>query len=117
MFSLTQLVAQAPTIGAKPSLDFSQTPDWVRYFFGSIFIILGILLLLIMFFSNKKVQNYRKRQLEQYKKENNIKSDISYKGARLVLPFSKVVQLYGPPILGVTLFFIGIIWITNNFQF
>lgn len=90
-------------------------PQWWEITFGVVLILLGIVLFFFQKNSKRKVEYYKKRQLEEYKKKNS-KFKGTYEEAKLLLPWSEKVRLTLWPILGLSLIIIGI-FLSTGFMF
>ncbi|WP_022935494.1 hypothetical protein ACJA28_01630 [Mesomycoplasma moatsii] len=89
-----------------------QIPKWWEITFGIVLILLGISLFFLQKKSKENVNYYRKRQLEEYRKQNP-KFKGNYEDAKLILPWSQRVKLLMWPIIGLSLIIIGIFFSTG----
>ena len=87
-------------------------PQWWEITFGIFLILLGISLFFLQKNSKRKVDYYKQRQLEEYKKQNP-KFKGTYEEAKLLLPWSEKTRLTLWPILGISLIIIGIFFSTG----
>lgn len=88
-------------------------PDWVGYSFGTIFIILGLVILTFIPRAKRNASIYRKRQLEEYNKQN--KSQITdYKKTKMFLPPWERTKYFAPTFFGVLFIFVGIAFMVGN---
>jgi len=101
----------------NPNIDKSHTllglPEWAGYTFGSIFIVLGILIILLYKKSKEKANLYRKRQMEEYKKLHP-KSKATYSQTGMFLPAWEKAKLFAPILFGSIFIIIGIAWMAGK---
>lgn len=88
--------------------------QWISYTFGSLFVALGILLFFRYPNAKKRRDNYRKRQLIEYHKNNPKKTHLRYEQTSLYLPFWEKVKFMAPVFFGVLLICIGGAWIIGQ---
>ena len=91
-------------------------PSWAGYTFGSLFIALGILLMFLYKKSKENANRYRRRQLEEYRKENP-KSRATYSQTGMFLPAWEKAKLFAPILLGSVFIIIGIAWMVGQTLF
>ena len=87
---------------------------WISYAFGSLFVVLGILLFFRYPSVKLKRDNYRKRQLIEYQKNNPKKTHLRYEQTNLYLPFWEKVKFMAPVFFGVLFICIGGAWIIGQ---
>jgi len=110
----------SPTGLDKPNPEKYHTllglPEWAGYTFGSIFIVLGILIILLYKKSKEKANLYRKRQMEEYKKLHP-KSKATYSQTGMFLPAWEKAKLFAPILFGSVFIIIGIAWMVGKTLF
>lgn len=80
---------------------------YVDYIFGSLFIALGLSMLLFVRKAREKRDDYKKRQLEQYKKDTN-KKNVRYEDTGLYLPAWERMKAFAPMFFALLFVVIGI---------
>ena len=109
-----------PTGLNSPTIDNTHKlfnlPSWAGYTFGSLFIVLGLLIMLLYKKSKEKANDYRRRQLEEYRKEHP-KSKATYSQTGMFLPAWEKAKLFAPVLMGSVLIIIGIAWMVGQTLF
>lgn len=82
--------------------------------FGILFLFLMILCWWLSPKMYKKVEEYKKLQLEKYKKENRIKGDISYEKTKMYLPWTEIFKKTIFPILSVVCLVLAITFLAGT---
>lgn len=90
-------------------------PQWWEITLGVILIVLGFSLMFLFKNSKKSVEEYKKEQLKEFKKQNpKFKGD--YEQSKLLLPLSQRFKLTLWPIVGLSLIIVGI-FLSTGFMF
>ncbi len=89
-----------------------KTPQWWEITFGVILIVIGFAVFFFQKNSKRKVEYYKERQLEEYKKQNP-KFKGTYEQAKLLLPWSQRMLLTMWPLIGISLITVGIFFSTG----
>ncbi|WP_436358443.1 hypothetical protein ACR34G_02775 [Mycoplasma sp. 480] len=100
-------------IGSLENKKLDGLPLWATILFGSLFIVLGIILFFYYPRTKRKAQEYKEKQLIKYKEKNNQKSvkNIDYESTGMYLPVWEKIKLVSPLFFGLVFCIIGISWI------
>ncbi|VEU59086.1 hypothetical protein [Mesomycoplasma neurolyticum] len=91
-------------------------PQWALILLGTLFLLLGISLL-ALYPKFKRLKNeYKEKQIQEYKFQNKINqnTNIKYEDTGMYLPFSQVAKYSAPIFLGITFCIIGVAWIIGS---
>lgn len=82
--------------------------------FGILFLFLMIVCWWLSPKMYKKAEEYKKLQLEKYKKDNRIKGDIDYEATKMYLPWTEILKKTVFPILSVVCLVLGITFLAGT---
>ncbi len=83
------------------------------YIFGALFILLAIAILCFYPRAKSKANNYKRRQLKEYKKQNP-KASSDYESTGMFLPPWERTKLFAPIFFSVVFVIIGIAFLTGQ---
>ncbi|MBN3534604.1 hypothetical protein [Mycoplasma procyoni] len=111
--------AQETTKQASNPANYTIFPYWLQVILGVLFILLGIVTFLLYPKAKRKAEEYKKGQLEEYKKLHKIApaTNVSYESTKMYLPAWENFKLGLPIIFGIVFIVIGISFIFGSWIF
>lgn len=88
----------------------NKLPNWAIYLIATLLVILGICSFLLYLITKRKAEEYKQKQLKEYKIKYNIHESkkISYEETKMFLPPWETVKLFAPVFGGLVFTFIGV---------